>query len=66
MRTLKRSPTPKLGDLRPKVLGKVCVNSLASCLWPEIDLNLWSFPNERVAFDGEKFTASCVVKRHLG
>ena len=65
MRTLKRSPTPKLGDLRPKVLGNVCVNSLCSCLCPEMDLNRWSFANECVAFDGEKFTASCVVRRHL-
>ena len=62
---LKRSPTPKLGDLRPKVEGNVCVNSLASKVWPASDLNRLSFEKEMLAFVGEKLTCSCVKSRHL-
>ena len=65
MRTLKRSPTPKLGDRRPNVCGKFTVNSLGVRYVPEIDLNRESFEKEYLAFDGEKFTASCVTSRHL-
>ena len=62
---LKRSPTPKLGDLRPKVAGNVCVNSLGVGVVPEIDLNRWSRENENFCFVGEKFIASWVTSRHL-
>lgn len=62
---LKRWPTPKLGDLRPKVEGSVCVNSLFSFTWPAIDLNRLSFEKEKFAFVGEKLTCSWVKRRHL-
>ena len=55
---MKRSPTPKLGDLRPKVYGSVCVNSLGVVVVPEIDLKRWSFEKVYLAFEGEKLTAS--------
>ena len=60
---MKRSPTPKLGDLLPKVCGNVCVNSLGVLTVPEIDLKRESFENEYFAFDGEKLMASCVSSR---
>ena len=62
---LKRSPTPKLGDLRPNVVGNLCVNSLFSYLVPEIDWNRLSFEKECAALVGELLTASCVNNRHL-
>ena len=60
---LKRSPMPKLGDLLPKVPGKWWLNS--QCVGPEIDLNLDPFEKEYFALDGEKFTLSWVIERHL-
>lgn len=64
-RTLKRSPTPKLGDRRPKVDFMVCVNSLFSYLCPEIELNRLSLAKECDIFEGEKLMDSCVNNRHL-
>jgi len=65
MRILKRSPTPKLGDRRPKVWGILWLNSLAVLVVPEIDLKRWSREKEYLAFDGEKFTISWVTNKHL-
>ena len=60
---LKRSPTPKLGDLLPKVPGKWWLNSQR--VGPETDWNLEPFEKEYFALDGEKLTLSWVNERHL-
>ncbi len=53
---LKRSPTPKLGDRRPKVDGNWWLNS--TFVAPEMDLNRCPFEKEYFCFDGEKLTLS--------
>ena len=58
-----RSPMPKLGDLRPNVVGRWWLNS--TLVAPEIDLNRDPLEKEYFCFDGEKLTLSWVSDRHL-
>ena len=53
---LNRSPTPKLGDLLPKVPGNWWLNS--QLVGPDIDLKRDPLENEYFCFVGEKFTLS--------
>lgn len=63
VRTLKRAPTPKLGDLFPNVDPSVVVNSLG--VLPLNDLNRSPLENENFCFVGEKLRDSCVIDRAL-
>lgn len=45
---------PKLGERRPKVCGRVTVNSLGVRVVPLIDLNRWSLEKLYLALDCEK------------